>query len=392
MNPKSCLIIAGEKSGEEHTLSFFGALKEKNPGVHFFGVGGDLLKAQGVETIYHINQFSSMGFSEVLFKIPFYFRAMKRLESECQKRNTKTAILVDFQDFNLRLCQKLRKQGIKVLYYVAPQAWAWKSYRAKIIKDCAEILYSILPFEKDWFDIYGVKNIKRVLHPLVRRYGREIQSRIVEIKSNLGIKSHLSQKRNVKIILLPGSRKTEIKSHLLEFKKAVDLLGVEFDLQVGLLQASNLPEQIYQDFVGQKVSTWVDQIFFDNEMPRALGWGDLAIATSGTVTLATALFALPTVVCYKTSLLNEYIFYTFINYKGYMSLPNLIHKKGIFPELRQEQMNSYNIARIIKNWLTDIHNYETIRKELLITYDLMSLECEAPEISMTEVIQKGMCN
>ncbi len=149
---KSCLIIAGEKSGEEHAMSFFPELRKLSPDTEFYGVGGDLLQKEGMELIYHLGEFSSMGFSEVIGKIPFYFRALKKFENLVQEKGTKTAILIDFQDFNLRLAQRLSKQGVKILYYVAPQAWVWKAKRAGVLSRTVHTLFSILPFEKDWFE------------------------------------------------------------------------------------------------------------------------------------------------------------------------------------------------------------------------------------------------
>jgi lipid-A-disaccharide synthase len=128
MKKQSCLIIAGEKSGEEHALSFLNELKRASPDTEFFGVGGDEMKQAGVELLYHLNDFSSWGYSEVITKIPFYFKAMNTIVDEVKKRGTKTAILIDFQSFNLKLAGKLKEIGVEVLYYVAPQACAWIEY------------------------------------------------------------------------------------------------------------------------------------------------------------------------------------------------------------------------------------------------------------------------
>src|SRR4051812_36921836 len=125
----SCLIITGEKSGEEHALSFFSELKKKSPDTQFYGVGGDELQSAGLELLYHLKDFSSWGYSGVITKIPFYLRAMKDILAEVDRRGTKVAILVDYQSFNLKLAGKLKEKGVEVLYYVAPQAWAWKEYR-----------------------------------------------------------------------------------------------------------------------------------------------------------------------------------------------------------------------------------------------------------------------
>ena len=128
----NCLLVAGEKSGEDHVLTFLSKLQTKLPHLQFWGVGGDQLAQRNVELLYHLKDFSSMGFSEVIAKILFYKRAENLLIREAKKRRCRVAILIDFQTFNLRLAKKLKKEGLAILYYVAPQAWAWKSYRAKI--------------------------------------------------------------------------------------------------------------------------------------------------------------------------------------------------------------------------------------------------------------------
>lgn len=390
MMKKNCLIIAGEKSAEEHALSFFPELLKRTPECHYWGVAGDELKSLGVEVIYHLNQFSSMGFSDVILKIPFYYKALNYFVDETKKRETTSAILIDFQDFNLRLAQRLAQNGIYILYYVAPQAWAWKSYRATIIKKCATILYSILPFEKEWFESRGVSNIVSVLHPLVLKYKYDIEKHIKRIKdqNDFSLEDKVKAKQKIKVLLLPGSRKSEIIYHFYEFKKSIEKLSQDFNLEVGLLQSRNLDLELYHSCSGGPISNWVHCHFLDSESAHAFQWADMAIATSGTVTLACALFSIPTVVCYKTSLLNEFIFYSFINYNGYISLPNLAHNREVFKELKQDEMNSYQIAQVIKTWLTDLHSYETIKRELIKTYQMMSADFESPEVSMSQIIKR----
>jgi len=123
MKEEHCLVIAGEQSGEDHALSFLPSLQKKAPHLHFFGVGGERLAKLGMEIIYPLRSFATMGFVNVLAKVPFYYRALRHLTQEAVRRQCRYAILVDFQDFNLRLAQRLSAAGIKVFYYVAPQAW-----------------------------------------------------------------------------------------------------------------------------------------------------------------------------------------------------------------------------------------------------------------------------
>jgi lipid-A-disaccharide synthase len=355
----SCLLIAGEKSGEEHAMSFFPELKNLCPNVEFYGVGGDELRAHGMELLYHLKDFSSMGFSEVIGKIPFYFKALKNLENEVIKRGTKTAIVIDFQDFNMRLATKLEKQGIKVLYYVAPQAWAWKAHRAQTISKVAHTLFTILPFEKDWFGERGVKQVKSIPHPLMLTYKNELQT---IPKKPFGV-----WKDKLKILLLPGSRRFEIQSLLPEFIRTINLLKKEMSVEVHLVKVNHVDQKFY-DFVQNDIDVWYES----TELTKAMKECHISLAASGTVTLSTGLFELPTIVCYKASLLNEFIFYNFINYKGPISLTNIIHGKMVFPEFTQNQIDPVRLSRLIKSWTLNEKIYNEMKETLEKTKELLS--------------------
>ncbi|MFL5785723.1 MAG: lipid-A-disaccharide synthase [Bacteriovoracaceae bacterium] len=355
----SCLIIAGEKSGEEHALSFFPELVKLCPDTKFFGVGGDDLEKLGVELLYHLKDFSSMGFSEVVGKIPFYFGALKRLENEVVSRGTKTAIVIDFQDFNLRLAKRLSKRGVRVLYYVAPQAWAWKAHRAETLKSAAHTLFTILPFEKEWFGSRGVKQVRAIPHPLALTYKEGVKE--------IPAKPFGSWNEKVKILLLPGSRRFEVESLLPEFIATVDELRKTHKVEAHLVKVPHLPDKYYSLYAGK-----VDVIHESTDLVRAMKECHFALAASGTVTLATGLFELPTIVAYKASLLNEFIFYNFIKYKGAISLTNIIHGKMIFPEFTQGEANAKRFLRVIKTWMENEKIYNEMKKDLKETKNLLS--------------------
>jgi lipid-A-disaccharide synthase len=340
----SCLIIAGEKSGEEHALSFFPELAQLSPDTKFYGVGGDDLEKLGVELLYHLKDFSSMGFSEVIGKIPFYFRALKKLENEVIRRETKTAIVIDFQDFNLRLARKLSQRGVRVLYYVAPQAWAWKPHRAETLKTAAHTLFTILPFEKKWFRDRGVQQIKSIPHPLMLTYKN--------LLADIPPKPFRSWEKKLKILLLPGSRKFEVELLLPEFIAATEELRKEYKVEVHLVKVSHIPEGFYEAFAHK-----VDVIHDSGDLVKAMKECHFSFAASGTVTLSTGLFELPTIVAYRASLLNEFIFNNFVKYKGAISLTNIIHGKMIFPEFTQGDANAKRILRVIRTWLEDEKTY-----------------------------------
>lgn len=373
---KSCLIIAGEKSGEEHAMSFFPELRRLSPDTEFYGVGGELLRKEGVELIYHLGEFSSMGFSEVIGKIPFYFRALKRFEDLVKAKGTKTAILIDFQDFNLRLAQRLSKQGVRVLYYVAPQAWVWKAKRAGVLSRTVHTLFSILPFERNWFEERGVKQIRSIPHPLRETHAQDLL--------DLPEKNWKEMRaKKIKILLLPGSRHFEVELLLPRFIEAIRKLKKDFDVETHLVRVSHLSPSLYDYFNDE-----IDHIYPSEDLTKAMKSCHLALAASGTVTLSTGLFELPTVVAYRASLLNEFIVRNFIKYKGAVSLTNIIHGKMLFPELIQDEASPSRLERALRTWIEDEKAYNDLKRDLKETKFLLSgEEFSVPEY-LAEVIDE----
>lgn len=357
----SCLIIAGEKSGEDHARSFFADLKSSCPDTKFYGVGGEYLKQNDVELIYHLKDFSSWGISEVVGKIPFYKNALNELTTLARERKTQTAILIDFQDFNLRLAKRLSKQGVNVLYYVAPQAWAWRPWRAATLGKCVHTLFTILPFEKEWFKSRGVKKIIGIVHPLVIEYGPRLE------RNKLGIEAKPYYKnldRPLKIVLLPGSRNFEVGNLLPHYLEAIKILNQKYNIEVSIVKSSSVRKEIFElnQYGYQKV-------YDDTQLAEALTDADIAIAASGTVTLTCAIFELPTVVCYQASLLTEMFGDIFMIYNGPVSLGNIVHNKMLYPEMIQTEVYAQNIVNKLSRWIEDEAQYNYIKAELSKTID-----------------------
>ncbi|MFT6068248.1 MAG: lipid-A-disaccharide synthase [Bacteriovoracaceae bacterium] len=377
MTNPNCLIIAGEPSGEEHALSFFDDLTSECKEVEFWGVGGELLKDKGVSLIYHLKDFSSWGFSEVILKIPFYKKALERMEKEVLDRGTKVAILIDFQDFNLRLAKRLSKKGVKILYYVAPQAWVWKPWRAKAIEKAVHTLFTILPFEKEWFESRGVSRVYGVNHPLYLTYKDELAKGVPE-------RTFEDLEKGIDLLLLPGSRNFEVKYLLPEFIQTVKTLKTKKKVRVHLVKSPNVEPNLYKPY-----EALIDHIYEDKDLPKALRKAHLCLAASGTVTLACALFEVPTVVCYKTSLLNSYIFYSFVNYKGPVALANIVHQERLFPELIQDIVDQTNIFKTLNEWIDNKESYTRIKNKLKKTKDLLKGDSSETGKYMASVINSS---
>lgn len=372
----SCLIIAGEKSGEEHSLTFFPELKKLCPDVSFYGVGGDELKENGLELLYHLKDFSSMGFSDVIQKIPFYFSALKKIHQQVLIRKTKVAILIDFQDFNMKLAEKLKKSGVKVLYYVAPQAWAWKAHRVHALSRNVHTLFTILPFEKKWFEERGVRQVRSIPHPLMLSYQKYL--------AQIPVKNFKCWENDrLKILLLPGSRKFEVKSLLPEFIKVTEILKKTLNVEVHLVKVKHIESDCYE-FYKNNIDVWYES----EDLISALKVCHFSLAASGTVTLSCGLFEIPTIVCYKTSLLNEFIFYNFINYQGPISLTNIIHQEMVFPEFKQNEVEAIRIAECIKTWTSNTEIYNQIKAKLKSTKEFLSGEIFSVPKFMAQVLNE----
>ncbi len=355
---KSVLIIQGEKSGVEHARSFLPEVIEKSKDFAFFGVGDSESEQLGVELLYDLKEFSSMGFSEVITKLPFYINARKKILSEVKKRKTKHAILVDFQSFNTSLLKPLSLLGVKVFYYVAPQAWAWKEGRVIKFKKYVHDLFCLLPFEKKWFESRGVKNTHYVSHPLVSK-----KNLITNLKDPKAI------------AILPGSRNSEVK-YLLPI--LVEFMRKNPNYSYTLVKLKNVDPKFYQLFEEK-----FDHVVYSEKLSDVLERSSFAITASGTITLECALAHIPTIVCYKVSLLNEYIFRNFVEYKGFASIANIVLNREIFPERLQEECTPYLINESFKKVA---RNYEQIKTDL----KEVSKQFNSDKVDAAEVILKGM--
>jgi len=325
------LVIAGEKSAEEHFVSMFQDINLGCNDIHFYGVGGKEMSSLGVECIYDLNSFSSIGFTEPLKKLPYYFSAMDKLINEARARKTKYAILIDFQEFNLKIAEKLTKTGVKVLYYVAPQAWAWRSGRTKKLSKYTHQLFTILPFEKKWFVDRGVRQVIECQHPVFKAFNEDCPN-FKDLDRN--------RIKQPTILFLPGSRNSEVQKLLPiyyeAFKKLKSVIPhFKFSIVLSDSISIEIDSKILSDF---------DDVYSNQELNLALEKSSICISASGTVNLNCAFYRIPTIVCYQANRLNYFVAREIVGYKGYASLVNIISEKEVFPELLQDKCNVSNIT------------------------------------------------
>jgi lipid-A-disaccharide synthase len=331
------LIVAGEPSGDEHAAKLVRALREAAPEIEFefFGATGSHLRETGVETVVASDNFSIVGLPEIARALPMFWRAFRTLKAEAERRQTDATILIDFPEFNLKLAKSLKKRGVKVIYYISPQLWAWRKYRMRTIEKHVDLLLTILPFEKNWYARRGISHVEYVGNPTVR-----------EVHSKLS-KTEFCDKHNLEaakplIALLPGSRHKEISRILplmLETAKLIAHKNNEIQFVVALASTRNLEEvEAAKNKTNLKSNGEKDAlkiIVVQNETHEALNAADAAAVTSGTATLETAIIGTPLAVVYKTSDFNYKLLRPLISVEHF-GLINLIAEERIARELIQD--------------------------------------------------------
>ncbi|WP_455961436.1 lipid-A-disaccharide synthase [Bacteroides bouchesdurhonensis] len=337
-------LIVGEASGDLHASHLMSALKTEDPQADFRFFGGDLMAAVGGTMVKHYKELAYMGFIPVLLHLRTIFANMKRCKEDIVAWNPDVVILVDYPGFNLNIAKFVHAQTrIPVYYFISPKIWAWKEYRIKNIKRDVDELFSILPFEVEFFEDKHQYPIHYVGNPTmdeVTAYQEANPKNFQEFITD----NNLEDKPI--IALLAGSRKQEIKDNLPDMLKAVSAFP---NYQIVLAGAPSISPEYYKQYIGQaKVKIVFEQTY------RLLQHAEVALVTSGTATLETALFRVPQVVCYHTpigkviSFLRRHILKV-----KYISLVNLIADREVVKELVADTMTVGNMQQELKNILED---------------------------------------
>ncbi len=347
-------IIAGEASGDLHASNLMKALKQKDENAEFRFWGGDLMEKQGGTLVKHYRDLAFMGFLEVVQNLGTILNNIKFCKKDIQENKPDVLILVDYPGFNLRIAKFAKELGIKVVYYISPQLWAWKEGRVETIKKYVDEMLVILPFEKDFYRKHQV-DAHFVGHPLLDAIEGLPPIDIQEFKKE----NNLNNKEI--IALLPGSRKQEI-SKMLELMLSV---RKDFkDYQFVIAGAPSLDKNFYEQFVDADVH------FVSNRTYDLLRCSKAALVTSGTATLETALLNIPEVVCYKGSRISYEIGKRLIRNIKYISLVNLIMDKEVVTELIQNELNTKNLIQELNKILNTekrtqvLTDYEVLRTKL----------------------------
>ncbi len=321
-------LIVGEASGDLHASHLMRALKEIDSSAEFRFLGGDLMTAVGGTRVRHYKDLAYMGFVPVLLHLPTILSNMRMCKQDIVAWQPDCLILVDYPGFNLKIAKYAKKlTNIPVYYYISPKIWAWKEYRIKSIKRDIDELFSILPFEVDFFE-------KKHHYP-IHYVGNPTADEVRDFMKN----QQGGEKREKLIALLAGSRKQEIKDNLPAMLEAVK--PYENDYQIVVAGAPSVEPSYYQQFMKNNRAS----IVFGKTY-QLLSKAHVALVTSGTATLETCLFGVPQVVCYETPLpkLIGFLRRHLLKVK-YISLVNLVADREVVRELVADSFSVTNIRR-----------------------------------------------
>ena len=362
-------LIVGEASGDLHASHLMQQLQRQDAAAEFRFFGGDLMTAVGGTRVKHYSELAYMGFVPVLLHLPTILKNMRMCKQDILEWQPDVVILVDYPGFNLKIAEYLHNQRLttnspkpRVYYYIAPKIWAWKEYRIKNIKRDIDELFSILPFEVDFFEKKHHYPIHYVGNPTASEVRAYLTSHPLPLE---GDKGRL-------IALLAGSRKQEIKDNLPAMIEATRHLADRYDLV--LAGAPGIESSYYEQFLkGSKVR------MVKNETFALLSQATAALVTSGTATLETCMFRVPQVVCYKTPLAKLIGFLKRRLLKvPYVSLVNLIANREVVKELVADTFSVDNIRRELETILPGGSKREEMLKDYEEIHRLLG-ESDAPE-------------
>jgi lipid-A-disaccharide synthase len=350
---RSILIVAGEPSGDLHGANLVKKLEKLAPDIEFFGIGGDRMKEQGVDLIYHINDISVVGILEVLSRLNFIKKAMRSLYYAMAARNPNAAILIDYPGFNLRFARLAKVMGLVVIYYIMPQIWAWGMWRVHSIRRFVDKAIVILPFEKPIYERMDL-DVHFVGHPLLDFIGERHSSK----KDLIG--------------LFPGSREDEVKRILpIMLRCAKELSDEKFcvALAPGIKRklVSEIIEQIcpcaashiHTDPLWTSRRACGEVEIFEGSPYELMERSKLLLVASGTVTLEAAIIGVPMLILYKLAPLSYFLGRLLVNIP-YIGLVNILAGSEVVPEFIQWNAKPSRVVPQMRKLLND----QAVRQEM----------------------------
>jgi lipid-A-disaccharide synthase len=355
------MIVAGEPSGDAHAASLVTAIHAAAPETHmeFFGATGPLMRAAGVETIIDSDELAIFGIIEVAAAFPKFLHAFRKLKQVALERKPDAVILVDWPEFNLRLAKALHKHSLKIIHYISPQLWAWRSYRLNQMRRDIDLLLSIFQFEVDWFARRGMNQVAYVGHPLAGKVHARFD-RLEFCRLN-----NLDPARPI-IALLPGSRRKELLRILPPMIDAASLIAAghhEIQFVLVVAPSRSLPEVddvLLKVKINESLKTRLRIV--EHQTRETLAAADAAAICSGTATLEAALLNIPMVIVYKESAVNWHTLGR-LTHPDHYGLPNIVAGRRLFTELMQNDLTPQRLATELLA-LLDTERQTELRNEL----------------------------
>jgi len=314
------LIVAGEASGDLHGSLLLAELGALVPGLATFGLGSDRMQAAGCELLADSREIAVVGLTEALRILPRAFEILRMLLAEVDRRGTRTAVLVDFPEFNLRLARQLHRRGIRVIYYISPQIWAWRRRRVEQIRRTVDSMLVLFPFEVDFYREHGVE-VHHVGHPLVDE---------VPVLEQAWEQTTDAPERRV-LALLPGSRRSEVRALLPPMLETAKLLAEDQALEVRLIEAPSVDRALFDTLLAEAD---VEVVRVRQQHFEAIAASHLALCASGTATIEVGLLGTPLVVLYRLSAMSHFLARWLVKLPHF-AMVNLVLGRGAVPELIQ---------------------------------------------------------
>jgi lipid-A-disaccharide synthase len=328
-------VIAGEASGDLHASEVIRELKKLAPGLTLFGIGGDLLEEQGMEVLHHARELGIVGLFNVLGKLGMFRQVFRDLMARIRAERPDAVLLVDFPEFNLRVARQSKELGLRVLYFISPQIWAWRQGRVRQIEKYVDQMVVIFPFEREFYEKHGVP-VTYVGHPL--------------IDHTAGIARTPPKPGVLRVALLPGSRRREVDDLLPPMLDAVEELRGDCKIEAFIVQAPTIDRAHLAELAKRR-----DVAIIPHDGGESLASADVAISSSGTATLESAVLGTPVVVLYKLTPAT-YVLARKLVRIPHFSLVNIVAGREVVPELLQRDVNGRRIADEVRNLVRPDNN------------------------------------
>jgi len=355
MSRPCLMIVAGERSGDMFGGELASALRARLNNVEIFGCGGEAMRRAGVDTVVDAHRLTMIGITEVVGGLPRACRAFRALLAEVGRRQPQLAVLIDFPDFNLRLAKQLKKRGIRVVYFVSPQVWAWRKGRLRQLKARIDKMLCIFDFEQDIYRQAGIP-VEYVGHPLVDRVRPQMTRE--QFFSAIGL-----EPTTATVALLPGSREKEVRYILPTMLEAAHRLSLTHKVQFVVavaptLESAWLERAVHECSAGKATVRAASHATYD-----ALQHCEVAIVASGTATIEAALLERAMVVVYRVSSLTWRLGKLLVDVPFY-SMVNILAGKPLVPELIQSDFTAAKVASRVEYLLDHPQACEELAKEL----------------------------